>query len=187
MKKFLAEAMLDNVVQKGLASTSGNARRQRDTVTILVSIADRAGVKGASGSGSTRLTSVHGGQRQHIGLTSSAILRGCMSGGPSGNHIPPGRLIQSGFAMGFNVRLLDKRLKETGLASVADLRFMLNAWPYDHKHIRPHSKLGEAPPVNMSEACHTRHVAITANDHHAGNQPISEMMENRGERQHGEL
>jgi putative transposase len=84
-------------------------------------------------------------------LTSMAILRWCQETGVEWHYIAPGKPTQNAFIESFNGRLRDELLNETLFVSVVHARTMLEAWLLDYNTVRPHSAIGNLPPVEYAK------------------------------------
>ncbi|NUB11298.1 transposase [Azospirillum brasilense] len=81
---------------------------------------------------------------------------------------------QNGFADSFNGRLRDECLNETLFTSLAHARAVLAVWLSDYNHVRPHSGLGGATPIEVARQTSPKlgpghapaPVAITAHSGH---------------------
>ena len=80
-------------------------------------------------------------------LTSMAILRWCQERQVEWHYIAPGKPQQNGFIESFNGRLRDELLNETLFLSLSGARAALIEWRQDYNTVRPHSALGNLPPV----------------------------------------
>jgi len=84
-------------------------------------------------------------------LTSNAILRWSQQSGIEWHYIVPGKPQQNAFIESFNGRLRDELLNETLFASLAHARAALAEWRLDYNTVRPHSSLGNLPPVDYAK------------------------------------
>jgi putative transposase len=84
-------------------------------------------------------------------LTSMAILRWCQDTGVEWHYIAPGKPQQNAFIESFNGRLRDELLNETLFGSLAHARAALAEWRLDYNTVRPHSSLGNLPPVDYAK------------------------------------
>ncbi|MGB3317331.1 MAG: IS3 family transposase [Albidovulum sp.] len=82
-------------------------------------------------------------------LTSMAVLSWCQRTGVDWHYIAPGKPMQNGFVESFNGRFRDELLNETLFSSLADARDRIRDWQHDYNHHRPHSGLGNIPPVEF--------------------------------------
>ena len=80
-------------------------------------------------------------------LTSIAILRWSQETRIEWHYIAPGKPQQNAFIESFNGRLRDELLNETLFTSLAHARQMLAIFQDDYNTVRPHSGLGNLPPV----------------------------------------
>ena len=84
-------------------------------------------------------------------LTSMAILRWSQQSGVEWHYIAPGKPQQNAFIESFNGRLRDELLNETLFSSLAHARVVLAEWRHDYNTVRPHSSLGNLPPVDYAK------------------------------------
>jgi putative transposase len=84
-------------------------------------------------------------------LTGMAILRWTQQTVVEWHYIAPGKPQQNAFIESFNGRLRDELLNETIFTSLAHAREALAAWMHDYNMVRPHSALGNLPPVVYAE------------------------------------
>jgi putative transposase len=80
-------------------------------------------------------------------LTSMAILTWSQEHRIEWHYIAPGKPQQNAFAESFIGRLRDECLNETLFTSLAHARAVLADWRHDYNTIRPHSGIGNVPPV----------------------------------------
>lgn len=83
-------------------------------------------------------------------LTGMAILRWCHEMRIEWHYIAPGKPTQNAFIESFNGRLRDELLNETLFASLADARVSLREWMEDYNTVRPHSAIGNVPPLTFA-------------------------------------
>jgi len=83
-------------------------------------------------------------------LTSMAVLRWCQEAAVDWHYIAPGKPMQNGFVESFNGRLRDELLNETLFSSLAEARSAITDWKEDYNNRRPHSALGNVPPVEFA-------------------------------------
>jgi len=83
-------------------------------------------------------------------LTSMAVLRWCQETAVEWHYIAPGKPMQNGFVESFNGRLRDELLNETLFSSLAEARSAITDWKEDYNNHRPHSALGNVPPVEFA-------------------------------------
>jgi len=83
-------------------------------------------------------------------LTSMAVLRWCQETAVDWHYIAPGKPMQNGFVESFNGRLRDELLNETLFSSLAEARAAITDWKEDYNNHRPHSALGNVPPVEFA-------------------------------------
>ncbi len=83
-------------------------------------------------------------------FTSTAILRWSEERQVEWHYIAPGKPQQNAFAESFNGRLRDECLNETLFSSLPQARSVLAAWQADYNQTRPHSSLGNVPPVQFA-------------------------------------
>lgn len=84
-------------------------------------------------------------------FTSMAILRWSQEGRVEWHYIAPGKPQQNAFVESFNGRLRDELLNETLFSSLAHARMALAEWRVDYNTVRPHSSLGNLPPVQYAK------------------------------------
>lgn len=83
-------------------------------------------------------------------LTSMAVLRWCQETAVDWHYIAPGKPMQNGLVESFNGRLRDELLNETLFSSLAEARSAITDWKEDYNNYRPHSALGNVPPVEFA-------------------------------------
>ena len=83
-------------------------------------------------------------------LTSTAILRWSQERQVDWHYIAAGKPTQNAFVESFNGKLRDECLNETLFTSLAQARAVLAAWRDDYNHVRPHTSLGGATPVEAA-------------------------------------
>ena len=76
-----------------------------------------------------------------------AILRWSQEAGIDWHYIAPGKPTQNAFIESFNGRLRDELLNETLFSSLGHAREALAGWKDDYNTVRPHSAIGNVPPV----------------------------------------
>jgi len=84
-------------------------------------------------------------------LTSMAVLRWSQDRGVGWHYIAPGKPTQNAFIESFNGRLRDEFLNETLFSTLREARAELAKWKEDYNRERPHSALGNIPPVEFAE------------------------------------
>jgi putative transposase len=84
-------------------------------------------------------------------LTGMAILRWAQETRVEWHYIAPGKPQQNAFIESFNGRLRDELLNETLFASLKHAREVLAIWMEDYNTVRPHSALGNLPPVTYAK------------------------------------
>ena len=84
-------------------------------------------------------------------LTGMAILRWSQETRVEWHYIAPGKPQQNAFIESFNGRLRDELLNETLFTSLNHVRHALAIWMEDYNTIRPHSSLGNLPPVTYAK------------------------------------
>ena len=67
------------------------------------------------------------------------------------HYIAPGKPQQNAFVESFNGRLRDELLNETLFTSLRHVREALAIWMDDYNTVRPHSALGNLPPVTYAK------------------------------------
>ncbi|OYD83758.1 hypothetical protein CHT98_13225 (plasmid) [Azospirillum brasilense] len=83
-------------------------------------------------------------------FTSMAILASAQERRVEWHCIAPGKPFQNAFAGSFNGRRRDERLNGTLFTSLVHARAVLAAWHSDDNHVRPHSGLGGATPIEVA-------------------------------------
>ena len=83
-------------------------------------------------------------------LTSMAVLKWCQESGVEWHYIAPGKPTQNAFVESFNGRFRDECLNDTLFASLVDARIEISKWRNDYNNERPHSALGNIPPVEFA-------------------------------------
>jgi putative transposase len=86
-----------------------------------------------------------------IELTSNAILHWSQHSSVEWHYIARGKPQENAFIERFNGRLRDELLNETLFASLAHARTALAEWRLDYNTVRPHSSLGNLPPVGYAK------------------------------------
>ncbi|MGH7087506.1 MAG: integrase core domain-containing protein, partial [Stellaceae bacterium] len=84
-------------------------------------------------------------------LTSVAILQWSQDNNIGWHYIAPGKPTQNAFIESFNGRLRDELLNETLFVSLAHARALLATWMLDYNTVRPHSAIGNVPPVDYAK------------------------------------
>ncbi len=84
-------------------------------------------------------------------LTSMAVLRWSQQTTVEWHYIAPGKPQQNAFIESFNGRLRDELLNETLFSSLKHVREALAIWMEDYNTVRPHSALGNLPPVTYAK------------------------------------
>ena len=80
-----------------------------------------------------------------------AILRWSQDRDVDWHYIAPGKPTQNAFIESFNGRLRDEFLNETLFTTLREARAGLAEWKEDYNEERPHSALGNIPPVDFAE------------------------------------
>ena len=80
-----------------------------------------------------------------------AILRWCQERQIEWYYIAPAKPQQNGFIESFNGRLRDELLNEALFSSQGGARVALDEWRQDYNTIRPHSALGNLPPLTYAK------------------------------------
>jgi putative transposase len=83
-------------------------------------------------------------------FTSTAILTWCQRTRVDWHYIAPGKPTQNAFVESFNGRLRDELLNETLFSDLRQARTAVRAWREDYNTCRPHSALGNVPPVEFA-------------------------------------
>ncbi|MEL6920245.1 MAG: transposase, partial [Pseudomonadota bacterium] len=63
----------------------------------------------------------------------------------------------------FNGRLRAECLNAHWFMSLSDAREKLEAWRRDYNEVRPHSGIGNKPPISLMNPCAFRHSALSRN------------------------
>ena len=80
-------------------------------------------------------------------LTSMAILGWSQEAQIDWHYIAPGKPNQNAFIESFNDRLRDEPVERDLVTSLAHAREALAIWKDDYNTVRPHSAIGNVPPV----------------------------------------
>jgi putative transposase len=64
--------------------------------------------------------------------------------------IAPGKPSQNGYAESFNGKFRDECLNQHWFMSLNDARRKIEVWRQDYNHVRPHSSIGDIPPVEYA-------------------------------------
>jgi putative transposase len=83
-------------------------------------------------------------------LTSMAILRWSQLTRVEWHYIAPGKPQQNAFVESFNGRLRDELLNESLFSTLDHARGLLAEWQNDYNTIRPHSGIGNQPPLTYA-------------------------------------
>jgi putative transposase len=62
-------------------------------------------------------------------------------------YIEPGTLWENGYNESFNGKLRDELLNRELFYSLAEARYLIEAWRKHYNQVRPHSSLGYRPPA----------------------------------------
>jgi putative transposase len=84
-------------------------------------------------------------------LTSMAILCWSQQKRIDWHYIALGKPQQNAFIESFNGRRRDELLNETLFSSLAHARAALAQWKLDYNTVRPHSSIGNLPPVDYAK------------------------------------
>jgi putative transposase len=82
-------------------------------------------------------------------LTSMAILGWSQETQIGWHYIALGKPTQNAFIESFNGKLRDELLNETLFTSLAHAREALAIWKDDYNEERPHSAIGQKPPITL--------------------------------------
>lgn len=74
--------------------------------------------------------------------------------------IAPGKPSQNGYAESFNGKFRDECLNQHWFISLNDARRKIEDWRQDYNHIRPHSSLGNNPPVEFARTFNRQEVPL---------------------------
>jgi putative transposase len=83
-------------------------------------------------------------------LVSMAILKWSRESCVEWHYIAPGKPQQNAFIESFNGKLRDECLNETVFRTLGHARDILSGWQEDYNYHRPHSALGQLPPVEFA-------------------------------------
>ncbi len=72
------------------------------------------------------------------------------------DFIDPGKPMQNGYLESFNGKFRDECLNQHWFLGLADARQLIEAWRVDYNMVRPHSALGNVPPVVFAEGLTVR-------------------------------
>ena len=83
-------------------------------------------------------------------FTSTAILSWCQRTAIGWHYIVPGKPMPNGFIESFNGRFRDEFLNEVLFSTLSEARTQIATWEEDYNSQRPHSALGNIPPVEFA-------------------------------------
>ncbi|WP_372712388.1 IS3 family transposase [Azospirillum argentinense] len=137
-RRFRILAVVDDFTRECLCLAADTSLSGRRVVRELDAIAARCGwpVVCVSDNGTE--------------FTSMAILAWAQERRVEWHYIAPGKPFQNAFAESFNGRLRDECLNETLFTSLTHARAVLEAWRSDYNHVRPHTGLGGATPIEVA-------------------------------------
>ena len=90
-------------------------------------------------------------------MTSHAIFKWSQDQRIEWHYIAPGKPTQNAFIEAFNGRLRAECLNAHWFMSLPDAREKLEAWRRDYNRVRPHSVIGNKPPISL-----INHTAVTS-------------------------
>jgi putative transposase len=137
-RRFRVPAVVDDFTRECLAlvaDTSLSGARVARELDAVIALRDRPGA----------IVSDNGTE-----FTSTAILCWSQRTGVGWHCIAPGKPMQNGFIESFNGRLRDEFLNEVLFSTLAQARRQIHAWRDDYNRHRPHSALGNIPPVEFA-------------------------------------
>ncbi len=76
------------------------------------------------------------------------------------SFIAPGKPSQNGYAESFNGKFRDECLNQHWFISLNDARQKIGYWRQDYNHVRPHSSLGNHPPVEFARTFNRQEVPL---------------------------
>ncbi len=68
-------------------------------------------------------------------------------------YVEPGSPWENGYAESFHSRLRDELTNREEFTSLAEAKYMADAWRLDYNHRRPHSSLGYRTPAEFAAGC----------------------------------
>ena len=74
--------------------------------------------------------------------------------------IAPGKPTQNGYAESFNGKFRDECLNQHWFISMNDARRKIEDWRQDYNHVRPHSSLGDRPPVEFARTFNRQEIPL---------------------------
>jgi putative transposase len=74
--------------------------------------------------------------------------------------ITPGKPTQNGYAESFNGKFRDECLNQHWFISLNDARRKIEDWRQDYNHVRPHSSLGNSPPVEFARTFNRQEIPL---------------------------
>jgi putative transposase len=82
-------------------------------------------------------------------LTSNAIFAWTKDHRVEWHYITPGKPMQNGFVESFNGRMRDELLNETLFRGLDHAKSVIARWAEDYNTARPHSAIGNKPPISL--------------------------------------
>jgi putative transposase len=83
-------------------------------------------------------------------FTSTVFLSWCQRTTIDWHYIAPGKPMQNGFIESFNRRFRDAFLNEVLFSILTDAHTQIATWKEDYNRQRPHSALGNIPPIEYA-------------------------------------
>ena len=137
-RRFRVLAVVDDFTRECLALVADTSLSGARVVRELDAVIARRGRPGT-------IVSDNGTE-----FTSTAILSWCQRTDIARHHIAPGKPMRNGFIESFNGRFRDGFLNEMLFSTLADARAQIDTWKEDYNRHRPHSALGNIPPVEFA-------------------------------------
>ena len=82
-----------------------------------------------------------------------AIRRWLSQAGVETLYVEPGSPWENGYAESFHSRLRDELTNREEFTSLAEARYLADAWRLEYNHRRPHSSLGYQTPAEFAAGC----------------------------------
>ncbi|VTZ49557.1 conserved hypothetical protein [Methylocella tundrae] len=82
-------------------------------------------------------------------LTSNAILRWANDSRVAWHYIAPGKPTDNAFIESFNGKFRAECLNAHWFMSLDDARSKMEEWRKDYNEVRPHSAIGNKPPISL--------------------------------------
>ena len=90
-------------------------------------------------------------------LTSMAVLRWCQQIGVEWHYIAPGKPTQNAFIESFNGKFRAECLNAHWFLTLDDARQKMEHWRRDYNEVRPHSAIGNKPPISLMNGSGASH------------------------------